>query len=144
MQSIDTLISARWVVPVEPAHTVLEDHAVAINLGEILAVLPAAEARQRYSPREDISLTDHALIPGLVNLHAHSAMTLMRGLADDLPLMTWLNDHIWPAEGKHVSAEFVYDGTLLACAEASGKKYMSLKHVVPERSISAHASNVPS
>ena len=117
MQSIDTLISARWVIPVEPAGTVLHDHAIAVNLGEILAVLPTDQARQRYSPREDVVLGDHVVIPGLVNLHAHSAMTLMRGLADDLPLMTWLNEHIWPAEGKHVSAEFVYDGTLLACAE---------------------------
>jgi 5-methylthioadenosine/S-adenosylhomocysteine deaminase len=57
------------------------------------------------------------LIPGLVNLHTHAAMTLLRGLADDLPLMEWLKDHVWPAEAKHVSAEFVYDGTLLACAE---------------------------
>jgi 5-methylthioadenosine/S-adenosylhomocysteine deaminase len=117
MQSIDTLISARWVIPVEPAGAVLHDHAIAVNLGEILAVLPIDEARQRYSPREDVVLGDHVVIPGLVNLHAHSAMTLMRGLADDLQLMTWLNEHIWPAEGKHVSAEFVYDGTLLACAE---------------------------
>lgn len=117
MQSIDTLISARWVIPVEPAGTILHDHAVALNLGEILAVLPIDEARQKYSPREEVVLGDHALIPGLINLHAHSAMSLMRGLADDLPLMTWLNEHIWPAEGTHVSAEFVYDGTLLACAE---------------------------
>src|SRR5207244_2548900 len=56
-------------------------------------------------------------IPGLVNLHTHAAMTLLRGLADDLPLMAWLRDHIWPAEARHVSPEFVYDGTLLACAE---------------------------
>lgn len=117
MQSIDTLISARWVIPVDPAGRVLHDHAIAVNLGEILAVLPIEDARQRYAPREEVMLNDHAVIPGLVNLHAHSAMTLMRGLADDLPLMTWLNDHIWPAEGKHVGAEFVYDGTLLACAE---------------------------
>jgi 5-methylthioadenosine/S-adenosylhomocysteine deaminase len=117
MQSIDTLISARWIVPVEPAGVVLNDHAIAIHLGEILAVLPREEARQKYSVRDDIVLGDHVLIPGLVNLHAHSAMSLMRGLADDLPLMTWLTEHIWPAEGKHISPEFVYDGTLLACAE---------------------------
>jgi len=64
-----------------------------------------------------VDLPNHALIPGLVNLHTHASMTLMRGLADDLPLMSWLKDHIWPAEAKHVSPEFVHDGTLLACAE---------------------------
>jgi 5-methylthioadenosine/S-adenosylhomocysteine deaminase len=64
-----------------------------------------------------VELPDHALIPGLVNAHTHAAMTLMRGLADDLPLMSWLEDHIWPAEKRHVSPEFVRDGTLAACAE---------------------------
>ena len=66
---------------------------------------------------ERVELPNHALIPGLVNLHTHASMTLMRGLADDLALMDWLKDHVWPAEAKHVSPEFVYDGTLLACAE---------------------------
>ncbi|MGC2517929.1 MAG: TRZ/ATZ family hydrolase [Burkholderiales bacterium] len=117
MQSIDSLISARWVVPVEPAGTVLPDHSVAIAQGRIVAVLPSAEAGRRYQAAAHVRLDQHALIPGLVNLHTHAAMTLMRGLADDLPLMTWLNDHVWPAETRHVSPEFVYDGTLLACAE---------------------------
>jgi 5-methylthioadenosine/S-adenosylhomocysteine deaminase len=57
------------------------------------------------------------LIPGLVNLHTHAAMSLLRGLADDLPLMQWLQEHVWPAEAQHASAQFVHDGTLLACAE---------------------------
>jgi 5-methylthioadenosine/S-adenosylhomocysteine deaminase len=85
--------------------------------GRILAVRPTAEAERSYDAAKRVNLPDHALIPGLVNLHTHAAMTLMRGLADDLPLMEWLKDHVWPAEAKHVSAEFVYDGTLLACAE---------------------------
>ncbi len=117
MESIDSLIGARWVIPVEPAGTVLAGHSVAIAGGRIIAVLPSAEAERRYQAADHVRLEHHALIPGLVNLHTHAAMTLMRGLADDLPLMTWLNDHVWPAESKHVSAEFVYDGTLLACAE---------------------------
>ena len=117
MQSVDLLVSARWVIPVEPAETVLADHSVAVDAGRILAVLPTAEAERRYQPAERVRLDRHALIPGLVNLHTHAAMTLMRGLADDLPLMTWLKDHVWPAEAKHASSEFVYDGTLLACAE---------------------------
>src|SRR5581483_9163408 len=91
--------------------------AVAVRGGRIAAVLPAAEAERRYAAAERVRLDEHALIPGLVNLHTHAAMTLMRGLADDLPLMQWLKDHVWPAEAKHVSHEFVHDGTLLACAE---------------------------
>ena len=117
MQSIDLLVSARWVIPVEPPETTLADHSVAVNAGRILEVLPTTEAERRYDPKERVRLDHHALIPGLVNLHTHAAMTLMRGLADDLPLMSWLKDHIWPAEAKHASPEFVHDGTLLACAE---------------------------
>ncbi len=117
MENIDTLIEARWVIPVEPDGTVLEQHAVAIANSRIVAVLPAAAARMRFAPREHVILAEHALIPGLVNLHTHAAMTLMRGFADDLPLMTWLSEHIWPAEAKHVSADFVRAGTLLAAAE---------------------------
>jgi 5-methylthioadenosine/S-adenosylhomocysteine deaminase len=111
------LINARWVVPVEPAGTVLERHSVAVRDGRIEAVLPAAEAAQRFPGYAHVERPGHALIPGLVNAHTHAAMALMRGLADDLPLMRWLQEHIWPVEAKHVSPEFVKDGTLLACAE---------------------------
>jgi 5-methylthioadenosine/S-adenosylhomocysteine deaminase len=104
-------------VPVEPAGAVFEHYAVAVRDGAIEAVLPGHEASARFPDYESIDLPGHALIPGLVNAHTHAAMTLMRGLADDLPLMRWLEDHIWPAEAKHVSPEFVRDGTLLACAE---------------------------
>lgn len=114
---VDLLIEARWIVPVEPAGVVLENHAVAIDKGRIVAILPQEQAAARFAPRERKQLANHVLIPGLVNLHAHAAMTLLRGLADDLPLMDWLQNHIWPAESKHVSAQFVHDGTLLACAE---------------------------
>jgi 5-methylthioadenosine/S-adenosylhomocysteine deaminase len=85
--------------------------------GVIEAVLRAEQARERFGAYEVVELDQHVLIPGLVNAHTHAAMTLMRGLADDLPLMRWLEDHIWPAEKRHVSADFVRDGTLLACAE---------------------------
>jgi 5-methylthioadenosine/S-adenosylhomocysteine deaminase len=115
-QPIDTLLLPRWLVPVEPEGA-LVDHALAIHQGAILDVLPAADARARYSAAEILSLPHHALIPGLVNLHTHAAMTLLRGFADDLPLMDWLQGHIWPAEQTHVSSRFVKDGSLLACAE---------------------------
>lgn len=117
MQQIDTLINARWIVPVEPAGVVLSQHALAIDGGRILALLPQAEASARYQAREVHDLPTQALMPGLVNAHAHAAMTLLRGYADDLPLMTWLAEHIWPAEGRHVGAEFVQDGSLLGFAE---------------------------
>src|SRR6267378_8367182 len=112
-----SLLLPRWIVPVEPAGKVLEDHAVAIRDDRIEAILPAREARARFQEHEPIDLQGQVLIPGLVNAHTHAAMTLMRGLADDLPLMRWLEEHVWPAEKRHVSAQFVSDGTLLACAE---------------------------
>ncbi|KPC52533.1 TRZ/ATZ family hydrolase [Amantichitinum ursilacus] len=111
-----TVLLPRWLIPIEPRR-VLTEHALIIENDQIAAILPAAEALQRYASAEIVHLPDHALLPGLINLHAHSAMTLLRGYADDLALMTWLNNHIWPAEGKHVSVGFVYDGSALAIAE---------------------------
>ena len=116
-EPIDLLIDARWVIPVNPAKCVLEDHSVAVRDGRIVAVLPRARAHADYLAAERVSLPGHALIPGMVNLHTHASMALMRGFADDIPLMQWLQDRIWPAEARHVSPQFVYDGTLLACAE---------------------------
>ncbi|MGH8172095.1 MAG: TRZ/ATZ family hydrolase [Rhodanobacteraceae bacterium] len=114
---IDLLIEARWVVPVEPHGVVLEHHAVAIDGTRIVALLPISEANARYAPRERVVLDEHALIPGLVNAHTHNPMTLLRGVADDLPLMRWLQEHIWPAEAKAAGPEFVRDGVELAIAE---------------------------
>jgi len=114
---VELLIDARWIIPIAPADQVLEHCAVVVDGGRIVDLLPQTEARRKYTARQSIELASHVLMPGLINLHTHAAMTLMRGLADDLPLMEWLNQHIWPAEAKHVTPEFVYDGTLLACAE---------------------------
>jgi 5-methylthioadenosine/S-adenosylhomocysteine deaminase len=111
------LITPRWVIPVEPDGVVLENTAVALRDGRIEAVLPVAQAATRFSGYRQIRLRQHVLIPGLVNAHTHAAMSLMRGLADDMSLMRWLQEHIWPAEVKHVSPQFVKDGTLLACVE---------------------------
>jgi len=115
-QAIDLLIEARWIATVDTGE-VLKNHAVAVDRDTIVAVLPAGEARSRFSAAEHRQLDNHLLIPGLINLHTHAAMTLMRGIADDLPLMAWLQQHIWPTEAAHVSAQFVLDGTRLACAE---------------------------
>jgi len=114
---IDTLINARWIIPVVPENQVLEHYSLALQHGRILEILPTSEAQQKYTPDATEELPGHALIPGLINAHTHAAMSLLRGLADDMPLMSWLNDHIWPAEGRWVGEEFVADGTQLALAE---------------------------
>ena len=118
MAQVETLIHARWLIPVEPdASTVLPHHSVALDGGRITAILPSDKARASIQAKEVIELPTHALIPGLVNAHTHSAMSLMRGLADDLPLMDWLQNHIWPAEAKFVDPAFVADGVRLAIVE---------------------------
>ena len=113
----DLLIEAGWVVPVEPHGVVLEDHAVVVSDGAIVAVLPAAEARARFAPREVVSRPGSVLTPGLVNAHTHNPMTLMRGVADDLALHEWLQHHIWPVEAAVIGPDFVADGVSLAIAE---------------------------
>jgi 5-methylthioadenosine/S-adenosylhomocysteine deaminase len=116
-QSVDTLIEARWVIPVRPAGAVLEGHSVAVDRGRIVALLPTAQARQSYRPKTTVTLARHALTPGFVNAHVHSAMTLLRGVGDDLPLMRWLQERVWPLEAGLVSEQFVHDGTQLAALE---------------------------
>lgn len=115
--NIETLIHAEWIIPVVPEGEVLKNHAVAIDAGRIVEILPSNDAKMKYEADSSFNLEGHALIPGLINSHTHAAMSLMRGLADDLPLMSWLNEHIWPAEKRWVSEEFVRDGTQLAVAE---------------------------
>jgi 5-methylthioadenosine/S-adenosylhomocysteine deaminase len=115
-RAVDLRIDARFVIPVEPAGT-LTDHALVIDAGCIVALVPFANADRDYAPRERVALADHALIPGLVNAHCHAAMTLLRGVADDVPLKAWLEEHIWPREARFVAPDFVHDGTLLATAE---------------------------
>ncbi len=116
-EHVDAVVDARWVVPVDPPGQVLPDHSVIVSGGCIRDLLPTAAVRGRYRGAAHTQLGEHVLIPGLVNLHTHAAMALMRGLADDRPLMDWLNNYIWPAELRLVSPEFVEDGTLIACAE---------------------------
>jgi len=115
--SQDSLLCPRWIIPVEPAGAVLEEHCVALRDGLIEAILPRSAAETSFPAYARVQLDEHVLIPGLVNAHTHAAMSLLRGLADDLPLMRWLEEHIWPAEAKHLSPQFVKDGTLIACAE---------------------------
>jgi len=114
---IDTLIKARWIIPVDPHRKVLENHALAIQAGRIVDILPAERALAQYQATQVEDLPNHALIPGLVNAHTHAAMSLLRGNADDLPLMEWLHGHIWPLEQRFAGEAFVRDGTDLAMAE---------------------------
>jgi len=114
---VDTLIHARWIIPVEPESVTYEHHSLVIDSGKIIDLLPTDFAKQKYQGTTTENLEDHALLPGLINCHTHAAMTLMRGIADDLPLMDWLQNHIWPLEQKWMSEAFVKDGTDLAIAE---------------------------
>lgn len=138
MPEPDFILAPRWVVPVSPGG-VLEHHAVAVAGPRIEAVVPAEQARASYRGATWVELPSHALLPGFVNAHTHAAMTLMRGLADDLPLMRWLREHIWPAEAAYVCYDFVRDGTLLAAAEMlrGGVTCMNDMYFFPEAAAEA-------
>ena len=115
MQNVEILIHAGHVLV--NSNMVLENHTLAVSEGKIIAILPQSEAKKTYMAKETLNLPQHLLMPGLVNAHTHISMNLLRGLADDLKLLTWLQDHIWPAEAAVISPEFVRDGALLAMAE---------------------------
>lgn len=117
MKNIDTLLHARWVVPVDNKNRYLENHCIAIHENKIVGILPSNQAAEHYHAAVTRHYDNHALIPGLINSHTHAAMNLFRGLADDLSLMDWLENHIWPAEAQHVNESFVHTGTQLAIAE---------------------------
>jgi 5-methylthioadenosine/S-adenosylhomocysteine deaminase len=117
MNQIDLILNCRWLIPIEPETTIYEDYAIAIHEGKIRDVLPQQELVKLYTAHSVINFNDHVILPGFINAHTHSPMTLFRGLADDLPLMEWLNDHIWPAEKKWLNKEFIQDGTEIAIGE---------------------------
>lgn len=113
----DLVIEARWIIPVEPESVIYQHHALVVDNGKIIDMLPSIEAEKKYQAIKLEKLKTHALLPGLINSHTHASMTLMRGIADDLPLMDWLQNHIWPLEQKWVNDAYVRDGTDLAIAE---------------------------
>ena len=139
MIDVETLLYCRWVVPVVPHGQVLENHAVAIERGRIVDVLPIEDAAARYRGQEVVRLDRHAVTPGLVNAHTHAAMALLRGVGDDLPLMRWLSERMWPLERALVCPEFVYDGGRLAALEMlrSGTTCASDMYFYPEASVRA-------
>jgi 5-methylthioadenosine/S-adenosylhomocysteine deaminase len=111
------IVSPRWIAPVAPDNIIIEGHSLVISGQKIVDLKPSAEASAAYPDADVITLPDHLLMPGLVNVHGHAAMTLLRGYADDLEMMDWLTNCIWPIEAELVDAQFVYDGTRLAAAE---------------------------
>jgi 5-methylthioadenosine/S-adenosylhomocysteine deaminase len=117
IMQVDLMLQARWIIPVEPESVIHEHYSLVIDDGKIVDLLNHEQALQLYQPRTLEKLDQHVLIPGLINCHTHAAMSLLSGIADDLPLMDWLQNHIWPAEQKWVSEAFVRDGTDLAIAE---------------------------
>lgn len=130
----DTVIEARWLIPVVPKNTVLEHMSIVITGSVISDILPTAQARLRYQPDKTVTLPESVVMPGLVNLHSHAAMNIIRGLGADLPLMDWLNTKIWPAEGRLMSADYVREGSLLAGREMamSGVTCTSDQYFFPE------------
>ena len=136
---IDSILHPTWIASVDDQNTVHHSYSIAIHKGRIHDLQPKQTILDKYSSDVEINLYNQLVIPGLINSHTHSPMSLMRGLADDLPLMEWLNNHIWPTEQKHVSAEFVYDGSLLACAEMlrSGTTCFNDMYFFPEETARA-------
>ena len=116
-KQIDLIVAGDHIVTMDDAATVHTGSAVAIDDGVIIAIGPAAEINATYQAAQTLEGQDRIVMPGLVNGHSHAAMTLLRGVADDLALMDWLNNYIFPAEVEFVDAEFVRVGTELACWE---------------------------
>lgn len=113
----DTIIHSRWIITINRTKAVHEDHSLVIRDGKIAAISPRESVGSQWQTENELDLGQHALLPGLINAHTHAAMNLFRGLADDLPLMSWLEEHIWPAEGQWISEDFVFEGSRAACAE---------------------------
>ncbi|HLD84249.1 MAG TPA: TRZ/ATZ family hydrolase [Coxiellaceae bacterium] len=117
MTTIDTLLHARWIVPIIPRNQILENQTLAIHDGKIIDILETSDAKKKYSAKNNIDRSKHVVMPGLINTHTHAPMNIFRGIADDLPLMDWLNNYIWPAEQKIINADSVYHGSLHAITE---------------------------
>jgi 5-methylthioadenosine/S-adenosylhomocysteine deaminase len=113
----DWLLSARWVVTMDPERRIVENGAVAVKAGRIAAIGPRAELARRFTPRQTLHREQSILAPGLINTHTHAPMSLFRGIADDLSLQDWLEKFIFPAEARNVNADFVRWGTRLAMLE---------------------------
>ncbi|NOR19490.1 MAG: TRZ/ATZ family hydrolase [Xanthomonadales bacterium] len=134
-----TVLLPRWLVPVRPRREVLENMAVVIEGDLITAIVSRKQAMEAYLEASYIELPEHVLLPGFINTHSHSAMSLLRGFADDLNLQEWLNGHIWPAEKAFLGSEFVSDGSNLAIAEMlrGGTTCFNDFYFFPEQTVNA-------
>src|ERR1700682_232347 len=113
----DVIWSARYVLTMAPQRRIIENGAVAVRGERIVGVGSKAEIDRRFQAKQRLDRPDALLAPGLINTHTHAAMSLLRGIADDLRLQDWLEKYIFPAEAKNVSPDFVLWGTRLACLE---------------------------
>jgi 5-methylthioadenosine/S-adenosylhomocysteine deaminase len=111
------IISASWIFTSNSEGQLLSDYSIVIENDKIIDLVPQDKVFDEYEANDTYQLTDHILIPGLINTHTHAAMSLFKGFADDLPLQDWLNDYIWPAEKKFINSSFVKDGSILALSE---------------------------
>ena len=138
---VDTVIHADWVIPVDADNSVHREHAVVIDDGRIIDIAPGDQAREKYQGLEEHALSRHALLPGFINAHTHAAMSLLRGFADDIPLMQWLQERIWPVERRWAQAQFVRDGARLAIAEMirGGTTAFADMYFFPEQTAEAAA-----
>jgi 5-methylthioadenosine/S-adenosylhomocysteine deaminase len=141
-QPVDLLIEARWVLPIAPVNAALKDHALAITDGRIVAIGPARELEAQFEAGEHVVRSDHALLPGFVNAHTHAATVLLRGLPVRSPLSRFLRETVWPTERRHMSEDFVRDGTKLAIAEMlrAGITAFADMYLYPEEAARAAAS----
>jgi 5-methylthioadenosine/S-adenosylhomocysteine deaminase len=135
----DLIIDPTWLLPIVPARTILTGHSVAVGSGKIVGIGPTRTIHEQFHASAIARLDGQLLMPGLVNAHGHAAMVLLRGLAEDLPLDSWLRERIWPIEGQWVSPEFVADGVELAMLEMlkSGTTCFSDMYFYPEVSAAA-------
>jgi 5-methylthioadenosine/S-adenosylhomocysteine deaminase len=117
MKNVDLIVQARWIIPLDKSNEYIENAAIAIDKGQIIALGPASTILKNHTANNVLNLENHALLPGFINAHTHSSMSLFRGLADDIPLMQWLNNHMWPAEQKITSEATIKLGSQLAIAE---------------------------
>ncbi|MDC0127282.1 TRZ/ATZ family hydrolase [Methylophilaceae bacterium] len=116
-KNVSAIISASWIFTSGPEDQLLSDYAVVIENDKIIDLVSQKKVFDEYEANNNYQLNNHILIPGLINAHTHSAMSLFKGFADDLPLQDWLNNHIWPAEKEFVNSSFVKDGSILALSE---------------------------